>query len=309
MNRRTNIKLLGTLGLLSPIQSFGCSPFEDESNTYNIHLFSKHLQWLDYEEMSKVAKQIGYDGLDLTVRKKGHVLPENVERDLPKAVAAMQKAGLQADMMTTNIINIQEPNTEKILKTASQLGIKTYRMGWLKYKNDQPIIEQIESFKPQLKELEEMNEHYNIRGDYQNHSGTSLGAAVWDIWLLIKDLNPKWIGCQFDIRHAMVEGLKSWEVGLKVLQSHIASLDFKDFIYVQNEGKWGVKNMPIGEGAVDFKKYFELLKDLNIKAPISVHAEYELGGANHGTRKLTIPAEKVIAALQQDLTRLKSFLQ
>ena len=158
-------------------------------------LFSKHLQWLDYEEMSKVAKQIGYDGLDLTVRKKGHVLPENVERDLPKAVAAMQKAGLQADMMTTNIINIQEPNTEKILKTASQLGIKTYRMGWLKYKNDQPIIEQIESFKPQLKELEEMNEHYNIRGDYQNHSGTSLGAAVWDIWLLIKDLKPKWIGC------------------------------------------------------------------------------------------------------------------
>ena len=79
----------------------------------------------------------------------------------------------------------------------------------------------------------------------------------------------------------------------------------KDFIYIQKEEEWGVKNTPIGEGAVDFKKYFQLLNDLSIDAPISLHAEYELGGANHGARKLTIPAEKVIAALKQDLNRLR----
>lgn len=257
--------------------------------------------------MSKVAKEIGFDGLDLTVRRKGHVLPENVERDLPKAVAAMQKAGLKAEMMTTTITNIQDPATEKILKTASSLGIKNYRMGWLKYKDNEPIATQIEAFKPQLKELEQMNEYYKICGDYQNHAGTSVGAAVWDIWLLIKDLNPKWLGCQYDIRHAMVEGLNSWEVGLKLLQPHIQSLDLKDFTYIQKESGWTVKNTPIGEGAVDFKKYFQLLQKLNIKVPISVHAEYDLGGANHGARKLTIPAEKVIASLKQDLNRLRAF--
>lgn len=306
MNRRTNIKLLGTIGLLSPIQKLACSPIDKAASDFDIHLFSKHLQWLDYEGMSKVAKEIGFDGLDLTVRKKGHVLPENVERDLPKAVAAMLKAGLKTEMMTTTITNIQDPTTEKILKTASQLGIKSYRMGWLKYKDDQPIAEQIEAFKPQLKELEQMNEHYQIRGDYQNHSGTSVGAAVWDIWSLIKDLNPDWIGCQFDIRHAVVEGFKSWEVGLKLLQSHIRTLDLKDFIYFQKEGEWKVKNVPLGEGVVDFKKYFGLLKNLNITAPISVHAEYDLGGAEHGATSLTIPREKVIATLKKDLIRLKN---
>lgn len=305
MNRRTNIKLLGTLGLLSPIQKLACSPIENDSAHFDIHLFSKHLQWLDYEGMSKVAKEIGFDGLDLTVRRKGHVLPENVERDLPKAVAAMLKAGLKTEMMTTTITNIQDPTTEKILKTASQLGIKSYRMGWLKYKDDQPIAEQIEAFKPQLKELEQMNEHYQIRGDYQNHAGTSVGAAVWDIWSLIKGLNREWLGCQYDIRHAMVEGLNSWEVGLRLLQSHIRTLDIKDFIYLQKEGKWTVKNVPIGEGAVDFKNYFQLLKKLNITAPISIHAEHDLGGAEHGANSLTIPKEKVIAILKQDLTRLK----
>ena len=309
MERRKAVKLLGTIGLIYPLKELFPSTKIEPSSNQDIHLFSKHLQWLDYEGMSKVAKEIGFDGLDLTVRRKGHVLPENVEKDLPKAVKAMQRHGLKADMMTTNISSIKEPDTEKILKTASQLGIKSYRMAWLKYNDKQPIEEQIEAFKPQLKELEEMNEYYKIRADYQNHAGTSLGAAVWDIWLLIKDLNPQWIGCQYDIRHAMVEGLNSWEVGLKLLQSHIQSLDFKDFIYIKKEDKWGVQNTPIGKGVVDFEKYIQVLKALNINVPISVHAEYALGGANHGTRKLTIPAEKVIAALKQDLNRLKALLQ
>ena len=307
MQRRNAVKLLGTIGLINPIKQV-FPLFKESPITSEIHLFSKHLQWLDYEGMSKVAKQIGFDGLDLTVRRKGHVLPENVERDLPKAVTAMKKAGLKVEMMTTTITNIQEPNTEKILKTASQLGIKSYRMGWLKYKDNQPIAEQIEHFKTQLKELEEMNEYYKIRGDYQNHAGNSLGAAVWDIWLLIKDLNPEWLGCQYDIRHAIVEGMNSWEVGLKLLQSHIQTLDFKDFIYIQKENEWSIKNTPLGEGAVDFRKYIQLLKVLNIDKPISLHAEYDLGGAEHGAKKLSISPEIVKATLKRDLTRLKALL-
>lgn len=308
MQRRKAVKLLGTIGVISPLKELLFCSIIEPSSTQNIHLFSKHLQWLDYEGMSKVAKEIGFDGLDLTVRRKGHVLPENVEQDLPKAISAMERAGLKTEMITMNITNIKEPSTEKILKTASSLGIKTYRMGWLKYQKNQPIAEQIEAFKPQLKELEQMNEYYKIRGDYQNHSGTSLGGAVWDIWLLIKDLNPDWIGCQFDVRHAMVEGFKSWEVGLKLLKKHIKSLDLKDFIYGQKEGEWRIQNVPIGEGVVDFEKYFQLLKELEINQPMSLHAEYELGGAEHGASKLTISPEKVIAALKQDLSRLKAFL-
>jgi hypothetical protein len=33
--------------------------------------------------MAKAATEIGFDGVDLTVRPKGHVLPDNVEKDLP----------------------------------------------------------------------------------------------------------------------------------------------------------------------------------------------------------------------------------
>ncbi|GJM33846.1 MAG: hypothetical protein DHS20C18_28470 [Saprospiraceae bacterium] len=281
----------------------------DQKTDRDIYLFSKHLQWLDYNEMAKAAKQMGFDGVDLTVRPKGHVLPENVERDLPKAIEAIHKAGLKTPLITTGITNTNEPYTEKIIKTASQLGIKYYRMGWLNYADDKSIPEQLDQYKNQFKQLEQMNQHYNIHGAYQNHAGDSVGASVWDIWYLIKDLNPQWLGCRFDVRHAMVEGMNSWKLGLKLLHTHIHSLDLKDFQWKKQEGKWIVENMPIGQGAVDFSVYFQLLKDLKLDAPITLHVEYALGGANQGATQITIPPEQVFDSITADLNNIKTFIK
>ena len=43
-----------------------------------IHIFSKHLQFLIYKDMAEAAAEMGFDGIDLTVRPNGHVLPERV---------------------------------------------------------------------------------------------------------------------------------------------------------------------------------------------------------------------------------------
>jgi len=59
-----------------------------------ISIFSKHLQWLDYRGMAQTAAEIGFDGIDLTVRAGGHVLPARVQEDLPKAAKAVRKGGL-----------------------------------------------------------------------------------------------------------------------------------------------------------------------------------------------------------------------
>lgn len=42
-----------------------------------ICVFSKHFQWTDVSEMCAIAKELGFDGIDLTVRKGGHVPAEN----------------------------------------------------------------------------------------------------------------------------------------------------------------------------------------------------------------------------------------
>ena len=274
----------------------------------DVHLFSKHLQWLDYEAMAETAARIGFDGIDLTVRPKGHVLPQNVERDLPRAVSAIRNADLKVNRITTAITDPEDPMTLRILDTASQLDIEIYRMGWLKYDRELAIPEQLMAFRRQLEILATLNQRFNIQGAYQNHSGTGVGSPVWDAWLLVKDLDPQWLSIRYDVRHAKAEGIKSWELGLQLLAPYIRSLDIKDFRWFENQGEWDVQSVPLGDGAVDFPRFFDLLNQWDIKADMTLHLEYPLGGADKGASSLDIPAEVVIRALKQDLEFLRQWV-
>jgi len=280
----------------------------DAREAFKISIFSKHLQWLDYAEMAKVAAEIGFDGVDLTVRPNGHVLPERVAEDLPKAVAAIRKARMDVYMITTAIKNADEPFTESILKTASSLGIRHYRTGWLNYDEKISIEENLKNFKDQLSKLALLNKKYSIIGEYQNHSGIYFGAPIWDLHSVLKQINSPWLCSQYDIYHATVEGANSWPIGFKLLKPHIKSIDIKDFLWGKKEGQWKVETVPLGEGMVNYKEYFRLIKQYNISVPISVHYEYPLGGAEHGERTLTINKEDVIAAMKKDLLWLKNLL-
>ncbi len=208
-------------------------------------------------------------------------------------------------MMSTNIAGIDQPHTKRVLKTASELGIKYYRMAWYKYDNSKSIAQNHADFEARMRDLAAMNEHYGIYASYQNHAGTSLGGPVWDVGMILHKLNTKWIGYQYDIRHATVEGGQAWPVGLRYVAPLINTLDIKDFQWINAGGKWKAKSTPLGEGMVDFVQFIELLKELNVVAPFSIHLEYDLGGANHGARKLTIPVNQVIDAMKKDLAFFK----
>src|SRR5436305_1039897 len=89
-----------------------------------VAIFSKHLLFLQGEELAKATAEMGFDGLDLAVRKGGHVDPERVREDLPPLVALIRKHGLEVPMLTTDIVDIETPHAEDILKTMSNLGIR-----------------------------------------------------------------------------------------------------------------------------------------------------------------------------------------
>jgi L-ribulose-5-phosphate 3-epimerase len=268
-------------------------------------LFSKHLHFLeDYAEMAKKAAEIGFDGIDLTVRPGGHVLPERVQTDLPRAVEAIKKAGLQPLMMTTAVEDAKGTD-ETVLRTAAQQGIRYYRMNWYRYPEQQPLPEAISKFQKQVASLSQLNRQLGLVGCYQNHAGKLVGASAWEVWQLLQQASPDHMGVQYDIRHATVEGGLSWENGLRLLHPHIKVLAIKDFVWGQQNGKWSVRNVPLGEGMVDFATYFRLLKQYQVQVPISMHFEYPLGGADSGSKTLTIDKNVVYEAMKRDLAKLK----
>lgn len=274
-----------------------------------ISVFSKNLNWIsDYHELAETALMMGFDGIDLTVRPNGHVLPENVKSDLPKAVEAIRKVGLEVYMITTSITDPYHQHTEPILKAANALGIQRYRTGWLNYEKKLSIPQNLQAFRKIFSDLTVLNQKYKIQGNYQNHSGLNLGSSIWDLWLVLKELDPKWMACQYDIRHATLEATNSWEVGLELLKSNIGSLDIKDFSWKNANGKWEVENVPLGKGMVNFQKYFSLLREFKINCPYSIHYEYPLGGAEDGAKSISIPKQTVVAAMKQDLDQLRKWL-
>jgi hypothetical protein len=91
--------------------------------------------------MSSAAAAMGFDGLDLTVRIKGHVLPERVLTDLPKATEAMLNHGLKPKMMSTNVWDATNSTHKRVLETAASLGFTHYRTDWLKYPEDKSLVD------------------------------------------------------------------------------------------------------------------------------------------------------------------------
>lgn len=272
-----------------------------------IHVFTKCLQFLNYNEIAEVLAKQGFDGADLAVRTGGQVLPENVETDLPKAVKALRNEGVDCNMIVTKINNADDPLAVRTLKTMADLGIKYYRMGYIAYDDEKSVPENLDKYKFTFEKLEKLNREYGVHGGYQNHSGVRVGGPVWDLYYLLKDRDPGFIGVQYDIRHATAEGGVSWPLGMKLLAPWIKTTDIKDFIWEKNEkGLWKVKSVPLGEGMVDFKTYFELYKSLNIEAPVSIHYEYDLGGAEHGGKNPTMSLVEINSWLKKDITFLKN---
>jgi L-ribulose-5-phosphate 3-epimerase len=273
-----------------------------------IHLFSKHLQFLNYTDLADAAAEMGFDGVDLTVRPNGHVLPERVETDLPKAVEALKKVGFSPVMMTTAVEDATNPVDRTVLETAAKLGIRHYRMNWYWYPTDRSLSESLQQYQQKVKMLSQLNQKLKLTGGYQNHSGSLVGASAWEVWEMLKTADPESMGVQYDIRHATVEGGLSWPTGLRLLQSRIKTLVLQDFAWENRNGQWAVKNVPIGEGMSNYKNFFRLLKQYKIQVPASFHSEHTPGG--DGSAKLSLSDQKVaFESMKKELKTIKNLWQ
>lgn len=296
---------------------------QQTSGALKVSIFSKHLQFLSVPDAAAAAKEMGFDAIDLTVRAEGHVLPENVATDLPKAVAAIRKAGLDVSMITTDIAVDSLRSAEPILSAASKLGIHHYRWGGLKYDSSKPIPVQLETMKPKMHALAELNRRTQTCGMYHTHSGPGMvGACIWDLWYMFRDLDPQWMGINYDIGHATVEGgYGGWIATSKLTKGYMRGIAMKDFVWARNEkgsthddpydkslgvaGAYVPHWCPIDHGMVRFDSFLEIVKTGGFSGPVQLHFEYPIGGAENGKKMLTWPREKVFESMRNDLEAVR----
>src|SRR5579871_3213327 len=269
-----------------------------------VAIFSKHLLFLQGEDLAKGAAEIGFDGVDLAVRKGGHVEPERVRQDLPPLVALIKQQGLDVPMITTDIVDIETPYTEDILKTMSDLNIRYYRWGGLKYGGSQTYATQLDAMKSRVSKLAAMNARYKANAMYHTHSGVGVvGASIWDLYILLKDFDPASVAVNYDIGHATVEGgFGGWINSFNICGPYVRGIAVKDFLWAKNaRGNWAPAWKPLGEGMVHLPQFLGMVAKTSFSGPMQLHFEYPLAGADSGKAKLSGSKEEVFTAMKRDL--------
>lgn len=263
-------------------------------------LFSKHLPNMNWQKLGQTVKKLGFGGVDLTVRTKGHVLPERAAEDLPKAVAAIREAGVSVPMITTELLTAEDAHTKAIMQTAGNLNIPYLKPGYYKYAFVD-VRRELDKAMNDFALLTELCLVYGVQVGFHNHEGY-IGAPIWDVANVIESLPKKWVGYYFDIRHAVAEGGGAgWKIALHLAAPRIKMIAIKDSYPEKTSQGWRQRNCPLGEGAVNWKAYFQALKQANFHGPISLHIEYDLAGKT--------PAEiedNTLVAVQRDFAFLQA---
>lgn len=264
---------------------------------YPLLAFSKPFQDLSPEETAELVAEVGWDGIECPVRKGGQIEPENVEEALPSMVAALQKRGKTVGLITTDITRA-DARAEKVLRTAAKLGITRYRTGAWRYAKDKTIPAQLDEIRAPLRDLAALNKSLGIQGGVQNHSGAdSVGAAGWDLYELLRGLDPKHLGVCFDIGHATLEGGYSWPVQARLLEPFFTVVYVKDFAWIKSPKGARAEWLPLGDGTIN-REFFGWLKKSSYAGPISQHHEYPLPKDRAGS----------VALYRKDLQVLEQWL-
>lgn len=237
-------------------------------------IFSKHMAKFNYDELGTHARQIGFDGIDLTVRPKGHVLPEHVAEDLPRAVETLRSHGLSVPMITTELTTAADPAARPTLSTAARLKVPFWKIGYYKYRL--PGVEaQLQNTRDAVAGLVALALEYGVQAGFHNHSGDHIGAAVWDIRSIIGGMDPKAVGYYFDPGHARIEGgLFGWRISQDMVMPRLKMVAVKDFYWKKDGGRWNATWCPMGQGMVDWPAVFRILAAARYSGPISLHIEY-----------------------------------
>lgn len=267
-------------------------------------MFSKYLQSRNCTQLGEALRELGFANVDLTVRAAGHVLPERVAEDLPKACEDLKRSGVRVAMITTEITSADQPHAEATIAAAASLGIRYLKLGYYYYRDLTAIPRTFTEIRSKLQGLVPMLKQYGVQAGFHNHCGVQAGALMWDEWELIRDLDPQWVGAYIDPCHAVIEGgAGGWQIGMNLLAPRLKMVAVKDFIWGGEAGKRKPVIVGLSGGTVPWPGVWKIVKAAYFTGPISMHLEYGEQG------KPGSDAEKALfAAIRNDSRILREQL-
>jgi sugar phosphate isomerase/epimerase len=235
--------------------------------------YSGNLARVPYTEMGGIVSDMGYDGVDLTVLPGGHVDPRLTNVDMMRAVEVVASARLELPMISTDITTTQNPTAYPVLYLANEAGVRYFRTGY--WPQSIAVQARLTQAKQELLSVILLARRCNMFAMVPNKAGNFVGHNTAEMGRMIGDLDPNWVGVYFDIANVVADaGADGWETAFRTALPRMRAIALQDFTWKQQGEEKIIQMCPMGEGVVDWKKFFSLLASAKYNGPLSLHMEY-----------------------------------
>ena len=273
-------------------------------------LFTDNLSDLSFEEVCREIKKVDFEGVDLTLRPGGHVLPENAEMGLSAAHATADRLDVTIPMASTAITDVDSPHAEDIVASCAHYGVRKIKLGYWRYEPFGTIQKQLDEARKKLERIVQLTKKYKIMPCVHVHSGDILANGGAVLYLLLKDFSPDDVGAYVDPMHMTVEGGSyGWEMGLDLLIPWVSLVGIKNFRWQQvkrneqGQMEFRTQYVPLADGQANLSRFMQRLREIKYDGVVSLHSEYK---GRSSFRVLN--TQELLAQSGKDLQFLKSLI-
>ncbi len=268
-----------------------------------VAIFTKVFQKHSFDQLGELLNRVAADGAEATLRSGGYVAPTagDFETQVQRLVQVLAKHNQRVLIAATDI-NELTSDTERQLKIFRDNGITHYRLRYWTYNKQRSPLSQLDQFAKHAQQLAEFNERHGLVGLCQNHAGADIcGNLVWDLAMVLKDVDRKHLGVALDLRHLRAEIRGAYSNAIEAVREQLVSVFVKDTSVVGgNPCKIGSRKCH-WEQALSMKNLFRSVIKSVPTGPLSLHVEY------FGQQPIAPErAQPVVDAYRKDVQTLRS---
>jgi L-ribulose-5-phosphate 3-epimerase len=255
-------------------------------------LYSDQMMKVGYSEMGEILGMLGFDGAELTVQQGGHVpLEGDIDLHLERSIEALTGSGMEVPVVSTSLTTATNKALQTMMFWASEMGVPLFRPGHWKIQDGNVAASAITAQR-EISWLAQLGRSTKLSVAIHNSTPDFVGSNVAELNAFIRPFDPL-IGFDFDIGYATAMsdaagGLAALQIALPRLKMATA----RDVAWSKDaDGSKKLTQCPLGEGMVDWPKFFGALAQANFTGPITLQVEYQ-------------PKDE-LAAIRKDLAFLK----
>jgi len=242
-----------------------------------MNLCTSTLPGFDFRQSLDIAAASGCSGIELRVADSYHQSLGELTDNGSRVARAVADSGLKLAVLNSYIPIEDETAVDALIEAAQRMQVPQVRVVLPRaaraavasqaniseaipsYQSHLAPHELINALKLSLLRLEQKAEDAGIRVLLELHWGTVM-SSFSSAFMLVRELDPRYVGITFDPANMMVEGKEDWEYGLSLICDYIANVHVKNVSWKVSEEGWTWEWSAMQQGMLDWPYLIFLIR-------------------------------------------------